>query len=61
MKHSLVRVRVLDLYAVRRYLRDLAAMVKEAGQSRDMRVVLLALRLLAMQHETVSDLLEAGR
>jgi hypothetical protein len=49
MNHIPIVVRVVDLDKARLYLRSLAAMCAEAGESTDPPVVILALRVLERQ------------
>jgi hypothetical protein len=52
-----VRIRTLDLDRLRPYLRSVAAMAKEAAESRNPKVIMTALSLLRRQHQTISELL----
>ena len=53
-----VKLTVLDIEKARRYLRGLASLCRE-GSTGSPAVLLLALRVLALQGETVNGFLEA--
>jgi hypothetical protein len=55
-----VRVKAVNLEAVRKYLAGLEALVREARRSDDPRVLVCALRVVAWQGKTVQELTGGG-
>jgi hypothetical protein len=51
-----ISIRTVDLDRVRRYLRGVEALAREASRSRAPKVILTALAVLARQHATVKEL-----
>jgi len=51
-----IQIRAVHLERAREYLRGVESLAKEAGESKNPKVIMTALAVLARQHQTVSKL-----
>jgi len=54
----LIRLHLVDVERIRPYLRDLEFLSREARTTRDLQVLITAVRVLALQSRTIAELLK---